>query len=131
MLNASWMQAIMYYVVALAAGAAGLWLFGKATSFDDWREIGRGNVAAALATGGQVLGLAHILHTAIAHNDTLLAVLGWAALGYLLQVGGYFLFEVATHWKSDHEVASGNVAVGAIIAIVTVALSHLVAAVIT
>lgn len=130
MLNQAWVQAILYYLVALAAGGVCLFLFQKITRFDDWREIGRGNVAAALASGGQVLGLAHIIHSAIVHNQGLGATLLWTGVGFVLQVLGYFLFDLITPFKNDQEIAKGNVAVGALLAIITVALAHVVASVI-
>ncbi|HWI60496.1 MAG TPA: DUF350 domain-containing protein [Symbiobacteriaceae bacterium] len=129
-MNAAWVQAILYYVVALLAGFVGLFLFQKLTRFDDWKEIGRGNVAAALASGGQILGLAHVIHTAILGNQHVLGTLMWAGIGFVLQVIGWFVFDLITPFKNDQEIAKGNVAVGTMVAIVTLALSHVVAAVI-
>lgn len=130
MMNEAWAQAILYYVVALVTGLVGLFIFQKLTHFDDWKEIGRGNVAAALASGGQILGLAHVIHTAILGNQHLLGTLMWAGIGFTLQIIGYFVFDLITPFKNDQEIAKGNVAVGTMVAIITLALSHVVASVI-
>lgn len=131
MFDATWVHAILYYIEALAIGFVGVFLFAKATRFDDLREIGKGNVAAALATGGQVLGLAIVMHAAISHGDSYLGVLAWGGLGFLLQVGGYLLFDLLTAWRTDHQIAHGNAAVGTLVATATVAIALLVAAAIS
>ncbi|HYG57704.1 MAG TPA: DUF350 domain-containing protein [Symbiobacteriaceae bacterium] len=130
MLNQGWVQAIIYYLVALAAGGVGLFLFQKLTHFDDWKEIGKGNVAAALASGGQILGLAVVIHAAVISNQSVLMTLMWTGIGFVMQVLGYFVFDVFTPFKNEQEIARGNVAVGAMSAIITVAVAYVVAAVI-
>ena len=61
-----------------------------------WDEIRKGNVAVSLATGGKMIGLGFITMSAIDNNETVWASMLWTAIGGVLLLAGYFLFELAT-----------------------------------
>lgn len=82
-----------------------------------------------MATGGKIIGIAIIFRYSIEHNDTLLQSIGWGAIGFLLLLSGYFIFEFLTPtMKIDEEIGKGNKAVGFISFIISVGLSFVIGA---
>ena len=55
-------------------------IFELVTSYKNWEEIRKGNLAVAMATGGKLFGIATIFRYSIEHNDSLLQSVGWGVL---------------------------------------------------
>ncbi|MFD1039571.1 DUF350 domain-containing protein [Virgibacillus byunsanensis] len=117
------------YSVVILCTIVFLAVFELVTSYKNWVEIKKGNIAVAMATGGKVFGIATIFRYSIEHNDTLLQSVGWGVVGFLLLLFGYIIFEFLTpSMKIDEEIGKGNKAVGLISMIISIGLSFVIGA---
>ncbi|RDW21625.1 DUF350 domain-containing protein [Oceanobacillus chungangensis] len=117
------------YSVVVLCTLVFLAVFELVTSYKNWEEIKNGNFAVAMATGGKVFGIATIFRYSIEHNDTILQSIGWGALGFVLLLLGYFIFEFLTPTiKVDEEIGKGNKAVGFISMMISIGLSFVIGA---
>ncbi|TXL62528.1 DUF350 domain-containing protein [Cerasibacillus terrae] len=122
-------ETVARYSVVILCSFVFLAIFELVTTYKNWTEIKKGNIAVALATGGKIIGIAIIFRYSIEHNDTLLQSIGWGAIGFLLLLSGYFIFEFLTPtMKIDEEIGKGNKAVGFISFIISVGLSFVIGA---
>lgn len=104
-------------------------VFEIVTSYNNWKEIKRGNLAVAMATGGKIFGIANIFRFSIEHNDSLLQTMGWGIFGFVLLLSGYFIYEFLTpSFKIDEEIEADNRAVGFISLVISVGLSYVIGA---
>lgn len=117
------------FLVSLAIMLTAMFVFTKATRYNDWEEIGRGNVAASLALGGKVLGLANVIRFSILTNSSATQTVFWGALGAALLIVVYLLFEWLTpKLDVNREIAGGNTAVGVLSLVFSVAASFVIGA---
>lgn len=106
-----------------------MFAFTKVTRYDDWAEIARGNAAAAIALGGKVVAAANIMRVAVHTNSGVRDTVVWGLIGVGLLMLAYLAFEWLTpRLDVSKAIAEGNVAVGALSAAFSVALSLLVGA---
>ncbi|KMK74808.1 DUF350 domain-containing protein [Alkalihalobacillus pseudalcaliphilus] len=118
-----------YYSIAMLALLLFLSIFELVTSYNNWEELKKGNVAVALSTAGKILGVANIFRHSIEQSDSMLIMLGWSALGFVLMLLSYFIFEfLSPSFKVDEELAKNNKAVGTISFILSVGISYVVGA---
>lgn len=104
-------------------------VFEIVTSYNNWNEIKKGNIAVSMATGGKLFGIANIFRFSIEHNDSLTQTMGWGLYGFALLLCGYFIFEFLTpSFKIDEEIANDNRAVGFISLVISVGLSYVIGA---
>lgn len=97
-----------------------------------WDEIRKGNIAVALATGGKMIGLGFVTMSAIQHNETVWMSMLWTAIGGVLLLAGYFVFELATpRIAVSREIAMGNRAVGLVSMCLSIGLGLIIGACIT
>jgi putative membrane protein len=123
------MKTAAYYSVSLLALIVFLAIFETVTKYKNWEEIKKGNIAVALATGGKIFGVANIFRHSIEYSDSLLMMLGWGVLGFVLLLFSYFIFEFLTpSFKVDEEIARDNRAVGFIAMIISIGLSYVIGA---
>lgn len=116
-------------LVSLLNALLTMYLFTKLTKYDDWAEIGRGNVAAALALGGKVLGVANVIRFAVLTNGGALETVLWGLVGMILLLLSYLIFEWLTpRLNVNQAIAEGNVAVGVMSLSFSLALSFLIGA---
>lgn len=93
-----------------------------------WDEVQRGNTAVGMSVGGKMIGLGIIAMIAIQHNETVLQSAIWTAVGGVLQIAGYFLFEALTpRIAVGKELAADNRAVGLVSAGISIGLSFIIA----
>ncbi|MFZ4450611.1 DUF350 domain-containing protein [Salibacterium aidingense] len=119
---ANFSVAVLSLIVFLA-------VFETITSYKNWEEIKKGNIAVALATGGKLFGVANIFHFSIEHNDAILTMVLWGAYGFVLLVFSYVMFEFLTPmFKVDDEIAADNRAVGLISFIISTGMSFVIGA---
>jgi putative membrane protein len=117
------------YSVVILCTIVFLAIFELVTSYKNWEEIKKGNLAVAMATGGKIFGIATIFRYSIEHNDTLLISITWGAVGFVLLLLGYFIFEFLTPtMKIDEEIGKGNMAVGLISMMISIGLSFIIGA---
>ena len=117
------------FLISMAIIMATVFVFTRVTRYNDWEEISQGNVAAALALGGKIFGVANIIRFSILSNSSASQTVFWGVLGAAMMVIIYLLFEWLTpKLKVNQEIASGNRAVGLISLIFSVASSYVIGA---
>ncbi|MUV39380.1 UPF0719 transmembrane protein YshE [Lentibacillus sp. JNUCC-1] len=117
------------YSVVVLCTIVFLAVFELVTSYGNWKEIKKGNIAVAMATGGKLFGIANVFRYSIEHNDTILQSVGWGIFGFVLLLTGYLLFEFLTpNMKVDKEIGQGNRAVGFVSLVISVGLSYIIGA---
>ncbi|WP_010532451.1 DUF350 domain-containing protein [Lentibacillus jeotgali] len=117
------------YSVVILCTIVFLAIFEFVTSYRNWQEIKKGNLAVAMATGGKIFGIATVFRYSIEHNDTLIESIGWGAFGFVLMLFGYIIFEFMTpSINTDEEIGNGNKAVGLISMLISVGLSFVIGA---
>jgi putative membrane protein len=103
-------------------------LFERFTSYHCWDEIAKGNMAAALATGGKIIGIGVIL-CASATYSSIYDFMLWSCIGILLLFAGYMLFEFFTPvFRIDQEIKQRNTAAGMVAFCISVPLALIIAA---
>ncbi|WP_068786720.1 DUF350 domain-containing protein [Paenibacillus phocaensis] len=121
-------QMIGYFSVAVLELIVFLSCFELFARYRCWQEIKRGNLAASLATGGKIFGLANIIRYAAGH-PSIYDFMIWSSVGALLLFAAYLLFEFLTPvFRIDDEIAAGNASVGFIAMAVSVSVSFLIGA---
>jgi len=104
-------------------------LFTLLTRYNDWEEIAKGNMAASMALGGKVFGVANIVHFAVRSNDTMMQTGIWGLIGLLLLLVIYQVFEwITPKLNINNEIASGNKAVGFMSMIFSISFSFVIGA---
>lgn len=122
-------ETVARYSVTVLSTVVFLTVFELVTSYKNWEEIKRGNVAVAMATGGKLFGIMNIFRYSFEHNDTLIQSIGWGSLGFILLLTGYMIFEFLTpNMKIDQEIGDGNNAVGLMSLIISIGLSYVIGA---
>ncbi|MFZ5647383.1 MAG: DUF350 domain-containing protein [Bacillota bacterium] len=117
------------FLISLIIILSAMLVFTRVTRYNDWEEIARGNVAAALALGGKVFGVANIIRFSILTNTSAAHTIFWGALGAALLIIVYLIFEWLTpKLDVNREIAGGNSAVGVISMIFSVAASFVIGA---
>ncbi|WLR44136.1 DUF350 domain-containing protein [Bacillus carboniphilus] len=119
-------QSAAYYSVVVLCIIV-LSIFELVTSYKNWEQVQKGNVAVAIATGGKILGICNIFRYSIEQHDSLFQMIGWGLYGFILLLFGYFIFEFMTpRFKIDAEIKKDNRAVGFISLVISVGLSFVI-----
>lgn len=106
-----------------------IFIFIKLTRYNDWEEITKGNIAAAMALGGKVLGVGNIMRFAIVTNEGPGQTVLWGLIGMFLLILVYLFFEWLTpRLDVNREIASGNVAVGLLSMVFSITFSFIIGA---
>ncbi|WP_209850362.1 DUF350 domain-containing protein [Paenibacillus sediminis] len=120
---------IGYFSVAILELIIFLYLFELVTKYNCWKEIKKGNMAVAMATGGKMFGICNVIRFCIEAKESVYDTMIWSSLGFLLLLVAYFLFEFVTPvFRIDDEIAKDNRAVGFIAMIISVSLSFVIGA---
>ncbi|WP_133580611.1 DUF350 domain-containing protein [Aureibacillus halotolerans] len=118
-----------HYSVVVLSTIVFLAVFELVTKYKNWKEIRRGNLSVAMATGGKIFGIANVFRHSIAQNDSMLEMLAWGCFGFVLLVLGYLIFEFLTPtFNIDKEIEKDNRAVGFLSLVISVGLSYVVGA---
>lgn len=129
MMSHSFSAVLAYFSVGILSLIVFLACFEWVTKYDGWSEIRKGNVAAAMATGGKIFGICNIYRFSIEANDSIYESMVWAALGFVLLLAAYFLFEFVTPvFRIDEEIARDNRAVGLLAMVLSASLSYIIGA---
>ncbi|MBM0067161.1 DUF350 domain-containing protein [Alkalicoccobacillus gibsonii] len=124
-----YVRTLALYSVSILALVVFLAIFETVTSYRNWVEIKKGNVAVAMATSGKIFGVANIFRHSIQNADSLLIMLMWGAIGFVLLLLSYFIFEfLMPSFKVDEEIKNDNRAVGLISMIISIGLSYVIGA---
>lgn len=120
---------LAYFSVGILALIVFLSCFEWVTKYDGWAEIRKGNLSVAMATGGKVFGISNIFRFSIEANDTIYESLIWSAVGFVLLLVAYFLFEFLTPvFRIDEELEKDNRAVGFLAMVLSISLSYIIGA---
>jgi putative membrane protein len=104
-------------------------IFVKITGYNDWEEISKGNTAAAMALGGKIFGVGNIMRFAILSNNNAVQTVLWGAIGLVLLILIYLLFEWLTpRLNINKEIGSGNMAVGLLSMLFSITFSFIIGA---
>ncbi|TCI53783.1 DUF350 domain-containing protein [Exiguobacterium sp. SH1S21] len=123
------LESLGLYSIAGLMIVVGLAIFEVTTPYSNWREVQKGNVAVALATGGKVVGLANIFRVVESHHDRMIDVLVGGSFGFFLLLVTYWLFEFLTpSLKVNEEIGKGNIAVGLLAFMLSIGVSLVVGA---
>ncbi|OBR62890.1 hypothetical protein A7K91_09165 [Paenibacillus oryzae] len=129
LLDNAYASSLVFVSVTVLSLIVFLWVFEMMTKYKCWKEIKRGNMAVAMATGGKIFGICNIFRFSIEANDSIYQSLIWGAFGFVILLLAYFLFEFMTPvFRIDEEIASDNRAVGLIAMIISVSLSYVIGA---
>lgn len=117
------------YSVVVVCTVVFLAIFELVTSYKNWEEIRKGNIAVAMATGGKMFGIATIFRYSIEHNDSILHMIMWGTFGFVLLLSGYFIFEfLLPAIKVDKEIGNGNIAVGFLSMVFSIGIAFVIGA---
>jgi len=120
---------LAYISVAVLALLVFLYVFEIAARYRCWDEIRKGNLAAAMATGGKIFGICNIFRFSVEGGDSVYQSMIWASFGFVVLLAAYFLFEFLTPvFRIDEEIKRDNRAVGLIAMLISVSLSYVIGA---
>jgi putative membrane protein len=77
---------ILYLSSTLVTLAIAVVIYVRVTPFDEFALIRSGNVAAAVALAGTLIGYAAVVYAATTHGSTLLETLVWSAISLIGQI---------------------------------------------
>ena len=123
------------FVVAFVA--AGLFtvifkiIYQWVTPYNEGKLIREGNVAAALALGGALVGYVLPLASALSNTVTLLEFCAWAALAGVLQIAAFTLVRVVVMKDVAARIEKGEIAAGVYLLSISLAVGVLNAACMT
>ena len=123
------------FVVAFVA--AGLFtvifkiVYQWVTPYNEGKLIREGNVAAALALGGALVGYVLPLASALSNTVTLLEFCAWAALAGVLQIAAFTLVRVVVMKDVTARIEKGEIAAGVYLMSISLAVGVLNAACMT
>jgi putative membrane protein len=120
------------FVVAFVA--AGLFtvifkvVYQWVTPYNEGKLIREGNVAAALALGGALVGYVLPLASALSNTVTLLEFCAWAALAGVIQIAAFTLVRVVVMKDVTARIEKGEIAAGVYLLSISLAVGVLNAA---
>ncbi|MFC7061535.1 DUF350 domain-containing protein [Halobacillus seohaensis] len=121
-----------YFAIGVLVVLIGLFIFEKITDYKDWDEVKAGNKAVAMSIAGKIIGICIVLSFAIYHSFTIWDTLLWGAIGVVLQMIAYLLFELFTRkFSVETQLKNNNTAVGIITMGVSIGLAFVIGASIT
>lgn len=118
---------LAHFSVGILSLIVFLSIFEWVTKYDGWAEIRKGNLSVAMATGGKIFGICNIYRFSVTANDSIYESILWAAIGFVLLLIAYFLFEFLTPiFRIDDELARDNRAIGFLAMMLSVSLSYII-----
>ena len=121
---------LLYFGAALGVMAVFVAVYMAVTSHNEAALIRQGNTAAAISFAGALLGFTLPLASAIIHSVSLIDMLVWSAIAFVVQIGVFLGVDRALRQISKH-IEDGNVAAGATLAVASVAIGIVNAACMT
>lgn len=122
---------LLAFVVAGLFTLAFKVIYQWATPYKERDLIRRGNVAAAIALGGAIIGYVLPLASALAHTVSLVEFAAWATLAGVIQIAAFWLTRLVALPDLKARIEANEVAVGVYIASIAIAVGLLNAACMT
>ncbi|MGG1571984.1 DUF350 domain-containing protein [Fictibacillus sp. NRS-1165] len=126
----SFISTVLYFIIAIVMVLIGITIFELMTKkYKDLHEVLNGNRAVSLSIGGKIIGICIILSFSVYHASDILDTVIWGALGILLQIIAYLLFELFIRkFSVEEELRNGNISVGVISFCVSVGIAFVIGA---
>ena len=118
---------LLYFVVGVALIAAFAVIYLRLTAHDEIALVRAGNLAAAIALGGNLVGFAVPLEKAIAQASSIPDCVLWAAAAMIIQFAAYGLARLLIP-ELSRKIEQDNLPAAAILAVVAVISGTLAAA---
>lgn len=118
---------ILYFIVAAALLTIFVLVYMRLTAHDEIALIREGNVAAAIALGGSLIGFVLPLSKAVAQAVSIPDMLVWGFAAFVVQLLAYFVCRFIVPGLSA-KVGAGNIAAGITVASVSLGAGLLNAA---
>lgn len=127
-------SALAFLVAFVAAGlftVAFKVVYQWVTPYHEGRLIREGNVAAALALGGALVGYVLPLASALSNTVSLIEFCAWAALAGVLQIAAFTLVRMVVMKDVTARIEKGEIAAGVYLMSISLAVGVLNAACMT
>ncbi|MGR4863683.1 DUF350 domain-containing protein [Caulobacter sp. LARHSG274] len=127
-------SALAFLVAFVAAGlftVAFKLIYQWVTPYDEAKLIREGNVAAALALGGALVGYVLPLASALSNTVSLIEFCAWAALAGVIQIAAFTLVRVVAMKDVSARIEKGEIAAGLYLMSISLAVGLLNAACMT
>lgn len=85
---------LAYLGIAIALTALYAIIYTAITPHPEWKLLREGNISAALAFGGSLLGFVLPLGSTIAHSVSMLDLAVWGAVALLVQILSFFVLRL-------------------------------------
>lgn len=118
---------VLYFVVAAALLAIFVLVYVRLTAHDEFALIRNGNIGAALALGGTMIGFVLPLSKAVAQATSIPDLLIWGFAAFIVQVLAYLIGRVLVPGLSE-KIESGNAASGLMVGMLGISAGLLNAA---
>lgn len=122
---------LLAFIVAGLFTVAFKILYQWATPYNEGKLIREGNVAAALALGGALVGYVLPLASALSNTGSLVEFAAWAALAGVLQIAAFTLVRLLLMKDLTARIEKGEVAAGVYLMSISLAVGVLNAACMT
>jgi putative membrane protein len=127
-------SALAFLVAFVAAGlftVAFKLIYQWVTPYDEAKLIREGNVAAALALGGALVGYVLPLASALSNTVSLIEFCAWAALSGVIQIAAFTLVRTVAMKDVGVRIEKGEIAAGVYLLSISLAVGVLNAACMT
>jgi putative membrane protein len=112
---------LAHFLAGLALLGAAFLVFTRFTPHDEMALVRAGNLPAAVALGGSVIGAALAIASAVSHSAGLLDAVVWAVVALLAQLGAFLATaRLLPGWRAAIE--RGEMATAALKAAVAIAV---------
>jgi putative membrane protein len=118
---------VLYFVTAAVLTAVFLALYTNLTPHREIRLVREGNIAAAVALSGGLLGFVIPLASVISHSAVLIDVVIWGVIALAVQIAGFFVARLVLP-HLPQAIENGNVSDAIFLAGLSLALGILDAA---
>lgn len=118
---------IAHFILAIGYLVAYLAIYTAVTRHDEWALLKQGNIAAAIALGGSVLGFSLPLAASVEYSESILDNALWAMVSLVVQIGVYLLIKLPLR-DLNRRIESGEVATALILAALSISAGQLAAA---
>ena len=103
---------LLYFGSTIAMLLIAGFVYVRFTPSNEIALIRVGNVAAAVALGGAMLGYACVVHSATAHGSTLLETAMWSAISLAVQIIAIELLRIVIRDDWRAQIENGDLAHG-------------------
>lgn len=118
---------LLYFFTAMVMLVVFSIIYSKITPHKEWKLVRENNAAAVLAYGGSILGFVLPLHSAISLSINIIDCVIWSGIAFVIQITTFFAIRLVIKDLSER-ISKGEVASGAIVGILSLAVGLLNAA---